>query len=97
MAYIADKISPLTLVILDLKTGENHSLQLESNYIYGGLFEWSEDGTKLALKLLSKPKDEYSDHLISIAFLDLLKNDPMVIFIKGKDFSWITAEMELPI
>jgi hypothetical protein len=95
MAYIANETPPLTLNILDLKTGENRSLQLESKYIYGGLFEWSEDGTKLALKLLSKPKDEYGDDLISFAFLDLLKTDPIVTFIQEKEFFWITAEMDV--
>src|SRR6185503_9431105 len=47
MAYIFPQKSPLFLNILDLQTGENHSLPLEEKYRYGGRFKWSEDGTKL--------------------------------------------------
>jgi hypothetical protein len=95
MAYIDDETLPLTLIIQDLNTGEHRSFQLDSKYLNGGRFKWSADGTKLALLLASKPKDENGDYLISFAFQDLLKTDSMVTFIQDKEYFWITANMEL--
>jgi hypothetical protein len=95
MAYIDDGTLPLILNIQDLNTGENRSFQLDSKYLNGGRFKWSQDGTKLALLLASKPKDESGDYLISFAFKDLLKTDSIVTFIQDKEYFFFTANMEV--
>jgi hypothetical protein len=95
IAYIVNETPPLTLNILDISTGEKHSLRLDSKYLNGGLFKWSKDGTKLALLLASRPKDENENDLISFAFLDLLKTTSLTIFIHEKEFTWINAQMEV--
>lgn len=93
LAYIAHHTHPLVLNILDLNTGEISSFQLDPKYLNGGLFKWSQDGTKLAFKLSSR-SEEYGDDLISFAFLDLQKSDSLVVFLHEKSFFWITAQME---
>lgn len=92
MAYIYPQESPITLNILDLQTGKNRSFPLEEKYTGGGLFLYSESGTKLAFKLESE-KDY--DRFISIGFLDLLSDNSPVIFIKDKDFLWISSRLEV--
>ena len=92
MAYILHQNLPLALTIFDLQTGETHSFPLDEKYNSGGMFSWSEDGTKLVFMLESE-KD--FDHFISMTFLDLLKNDSMVTFIKDKEFSWISSRIEV--
>lgn len=92
MAYIYPQESPMTLNILDIQTGKNRSFLLEEIYTSGGMFLWSESGTKLAFKLESK-KDY--DYFISIVFLDLLKDNSPVTFIKDKDYFWISSRLEI--
>ena len=92
MAYIYPQESPLSLNIVDLQTGDVRSFYLEEKFIDGGMFSWSEDGTKLAFKLSSK-KDY--DYFISMSFLDLMKDDSMVTFIKDKDYLWISSQLEI--
>jgi len=92
MAYIYPQKSPLFLNILDLQTGENRSYPLEEEYRYGGRFKWSEDGTKLVFMLERESNDEY---FISMVFLDLLKNNSMVTFIRDRDPSWISSKLEV--
>jgi Tol biopolymer transport system component len=92
MAYIHHQNSPLALTVLDLQTGENRSFPLEKKYGSGGMFSWSGDGTKLVFMLESE-KDY--DHFISMVFLDLLKDDSMVTFIKDKEFGWISSRLEM--
>ena len=95
MAYIINNQTLLTLNMVDLKTGENHSWQLDSRFLNGGLFKWSQDGTKLVFLLASEPREEYEERLISFAFLDLLKADSMVTFIYEKESIWITARIDV--
>jgi Tol biopolymer transport system component len=92
IAYIYPQESPLTLNISDLQTGETRLFPLEEKYGSGGMFSWSEDGTKLVFMLESE-KDY--DHLISMVFLDLLRNDSMVTFIQDKEFRWISSKLEV--
>jgi hypothetical protein len=92
MAYILHKDPPLLLNILDLQTGENHSFHLDEKYTDGGYYSWSDDGTRLAFMLLSEANYEY---FVSMAFLDLLKEDSIVTFIRDKEYSWITAKIEI--
>jgi len=92
LAYVYPQKSPLILNILDLQTGENRSYPLEENYLSGGSFAWSEDGTKLAFMLESE-KD--FDYFISMVFLDLLKNNSMVTFINDKDHLWISSRLQV--
>jgi Tol biopolymer transport system component len=92
MAYIYHQDPPLVLKVLDFQTGEERSFPLEEKYGSGGIFSWSEDGTKLAFMLES---ENDSEHLISMVFLNLLQDDPMVIFIKDKEFSWISSNIEV--
>jgi hypothetical protein len=92
MAYIRHPGSPLTLTVLDLQTGEERSFPLDEKYGSGGMFTWSEDGTKLVF-MLENEKDY--EHFISMVFLDLLKDDSMVTFIKDKEFAWISSRIEM--
>ena len=92
MAYILHQNLPLALTIFDLQTGKTQSFPLDEKYNSGGMFSWSEDGTKLVFMLESE-KDY--DHFISMTFLDLLKEDSMVTFIKDKEFSWISSRIEV--
>jgi len=92
MAYIHHQNLPLALTILDLQTGDIRSFPIEEKYTNGGMYSWSEDGTKLVFMLQSKK--EY-DHFISMVFLDLLKDDSMVTFIENKEFSWISSRVEV--
>lgn len=92
LAYISDQVQPLKLNILDLKTGEIRTYALKKKYTYGGAYTWSEDGTKLVFMLESKTEN---DHFISMVFLDLLKEDPMVTFIKDEEYIWIISKIEI--
>lgn len=92
MAYLHPQESPLTLYVVDLQTGEKYSFQLEERYERGGRFSWSEDGTKLVFMLQSG--NDY-DHFISMVFLDLLRDDSMVTFIKDKNHLWISSRLEI--
>lgn len=92
LAYIYHQKSPLILNIVDLQMGENRSFHLEEKYRSGGMFSWSEDGTKLVFMLESE-KDY--DHFISMVFLDLLRDDSMVTFIKDQEFIWISSRIEV--
>ena len=92
LAYLYPQKSPLTLTILDLQTNENHSYSLDEKYMSGGGFAWSEDGTKLAFMLESE-KD--FDHFISMVFVDLLRDNLMVTFIKDKEYLWISSKLEI--
>ena len=92
MAYIYPQQSPLTLNVLDMQTGENNSFPLDVEYTSGGMFSWSEDGTKLVFMLESEKDYEY---LISMIFLDLTKRDSMVTFIHDKDHLWISSKVEI--
>jgi hypothetical protein len=92
LAYIADQSHPLKLNLLDLNTGELKSFPLEERYILGGAYAWSEDGTKLVFTLASEKDNE---HFISMVFLDTLKEDSMVTFIKDKEFRWVSSQIEV--
>jgi len=92
IAYIYPQKSPLTFYVLDLQTGENRSFPLEEKYGSGGMFSWSKYGTKLVFML--ENEKEY-DHFISMVFVDLLKDDSMVTFIKDKEFGWISSRLEV--
>lgn len=92
MAYIYPQKSPLYLTIFDLQTGDTHSFPLDEKYNSGGMFSWSEDGTKLVFMLESE-KDY--DHFISMTYLDLLKDNSMVTFIKDNEFNWISSRIEV--
>jgi Tol biopolymer transport system component len=92
IVYIYHQDPPLVLKILDFQTGEEYSFLLEEKYEGGGMFSWSEDGTKLAFMLESE-KDNV--HFISMVFLDLFENDSMVTFIKDREFRWISSTIEV--
>ena len=75
-----------------MQTGENRSYPLEENYLSGGNFAWSEDGTKLAFMLES---EKNFDRFISMVFLDLMRNNSMVTFINDKEYLWISSRLEI--
>jgi hypothetical protein len=92
LAYIHDGESPLSLNILDLQTGRNSSYQVDGNYLDGGSFTWSQDGTKLAFMLL---REENYDQFISMGFVDLLQDNSLVTFIKDQSYEWIISKVEI--
>jgi len=92
LAYIYHQKPLLELKVLDFQTGEARSIPLEEKYESGGMFSWSEDGTKLAFMLESERDNE---HFISMIFLDLFEDDSIVTFIKDKEFSWISSRLEV--
>jgi len=92
LAYIYPQKSPLALTILDLQTGESHSFSLDEKYRYGGLFKWSDDGTKLAFIL---ENESNGDYFISMDFLDISRDNSLVTFINDRYPSWISSHLEV--
>jgi hypothetical protein len=95
IAYITQGESPVTLRIVDLQTGETISTPMNSKYSNGGRFTWSEEGTKLAFLLESQSQEPSGDPMISFVYLDMLKPESLVTFIKEKEYYWITTILEV--
>lgn len=91
LAYIFNN-QPLILNLLDLNTGETNSITLDNKYTFGGQYQWSEDGTKIVFMLESTAN---SDRYISMAYLDILKDNSMVIFITDKEYRWIMSTIDV--
>lgn len=51
LVYIQQEVSPLTLIVADIQTGETQEIELQSRFEGAGIFFWSPDGTKLLFKL----------------------------------------------
>ena len=92
LAYIFNKNQPLKLNLLDLKTGEANSLLLDKKYVFGGRYQWSDDGTKLVFMLENIANNE---HFISMTYLDISKDNSMITFIHDKEFRWIISQIDV--
>ena len=72
LAYNACDLTPLTMIIRDLKTGEEESIPLSPLYDQAGWYSWSEDGTELTFQVHDSGSDQYYLFTYNVLTLEFL-------------------------